>query len=832
MYEVSIDEWYTPGDPLGEDKTRPLFTTAEERLAAMRLMAEDEKLELWYCNRFLEIAVRDRDSGEIWLSTPYDLEQDTRAGTDTRSGIHSFVRVLFFDKNRNERFMTSFTDAVMYDQFGYRSIQNGIEVQMLIGQKPQLLMVPPAAEADSFEALVLDQISNARDRSRLLSYYTRYSIRDGLSKAIEDSLLENYPGFKDNALYILRSIVSDREMRMLDDLIQKTSYTWDDYYRDIELSGVEGEFLSSPVFKITVSFTLDNGNLVVQLPSDTIDFDRDSYTLGRIYLLEYFGAGRSEDDGYMFVPDGCGALINFNTDNSKTVARVVLPVYGDDVTFTDTMPRGNIRNAARFPVFGLREGGRAWFAIIEEGDAMADIIAQSGNFFSRYETVSPALYYARDYLVTTEWDGRGDLGSIRYIDNNFYEGGWTIRYSFLTGEDADYNGMAHIYRTYLLDRNIIQPLTHTDPALYMDVLGLFQKRDTFFGIPYSRKIQFSTFKKTGDMLADMHKEGVGQAVLRFRGWHNGGLDHTVPYRMSVERALGGQRGLKSLMQTAGDMGYSAFFETDFNFVRRLGNFSGYNRFRDGSQTVNGFQAESIPYEMAGNSGNRGRTFYTISPNRFEKYFSVFTKKTVKAGIDLSISAAGTNLLADYHRRRPVNLQQSRAIWHENLTAYTSARGKIIVDGGNAYTLPFAAHIMNMPLADSSHSNTDAGIPFMQLVLHGYIAYSGPAVNKSFDPELALLKHIEFGASPAFTLAHDEIAELKGTPYSVFYSVDYVSWQEIMINMYKRYAQVYNGLANVPMKQHYRPEEGVNITTFTNGTQILVNYNTRTFEVIR
>ena len=830
--EFSVDDTFTPAEPLGENTARQSFYTAEERLSAMQLAADDGLSELWYCNRFMEIAVRDKSSGQIWLSSPYDLERDARAGTDTRNNIQSLLRIVFFDKQQNERRMSSYSDTVVHRQFGYRGIKNGIELQMVVGLKPTLLLVPPAAEADAFEELVINQISSDRDRRRLLAYYTRFSWKDEISQDTRDNLKENFPGILEHDLYVLRNVF-EREMRMLEEMILKTDYTWEHYENDLEIAGVSVELANPPMFKITVSFTLDNGELVVNLPANKIDYDDSMYVLGRIHLLEFFGAGRSENDGYMFVPDGSGALINFNSNSSKPVAQTILPVYGEDITFISDSLRDNIRSAARFPVFGLREGNKAWFAAIEEGEAMADIITQSGQFFSGYETVSPALHYRRERLVTMAGGGTGVGGSFRYIDSNSYQGNWAIRYTFLTGREADYNGMAHAYRRNLINRKILTPLQNPNPAIHLDVLGLLQRPDTFLGVPYSRRIKLTTFEQAERILTDMRKDDVEQAVLRYRGWFNGGMDHTVPGRLSIERALGGKRGLESLTKTAGDLGFNTFFEIDFNFVRRLGSFSGYNRLVDGSQTIDGFLVEAQPYEMASNAGIGGWTYYTVSPNEHKRFFNNFAKNTARKkinGFNFSISSAGTNLLADYHRQHPVNLQQSRDITVDNLAGFTGAKGRIIVDGGNAFTLPFAEHIMNIPIACSSNVNIDSSIPFMQMVLHGFVSYCGPAINMFYDPELALLKNVEFGAAPAFMLAHDDIAELKNTSYAVFYSIDYNAWHSLMVNMYRRFAGVYNGLANVPMERHDRLADGVYMTTFNNGVQVLVNYNTQASQV--
>jgi hypothetical protein len=334
------------------------------------------------------------------------------------------------------------------------------------------------------------------------------------------------------------------------------------------------------------------------------------------------------------------------------------------------------------------------------------------------------------------------------------------------------------------------------------------------------------------MLTEMRQDGVGQAVLRYRGWFNGGLDHTVPNGLRIERTLGGRRGLESLTQTAKDLSFNTFFEIDFNFVRRLGR--GYSRLLDGPQTVDGFPVYAQPFEMTGNAGVDIWNFYTVSPNKHQRLFTNFTRNAARTNIDgfnFSISSAGTNLLGDYHRKHPVNLQQSKNILTTSLTDFTNTLGRIIVDGGNAYTLPFADYIMNIPIASSAHVNTDASIPFMQLVLHGFVNYSGPAVNKSFDPELALLKNVELGAAPAFMLAHNDFGELKDTSYSIFYSIDYDAWHTLMVDMYRRFAQVYNGLANIPMERHDRLAEGVYMTTFSNGVKVFVNYNSETSEVL-
>jgi hypothetical protein len=219
-------------------------------------------------------------------------------------------------------------------------------------------------------------------------------------------------------------------------------------------------------------------------------------------------------------------------------------------------------------------------------------------------------------------------------------------------------------------------------------------------------------------------------------------------------------------------------------------------------------------------------YFTIAPAKTTGYFERFAKSLVSRGLteNVSIASAGQRLLADYNRRRPVNLQQSMDITVANLSRLTETTGSILIDGGNAYALPFADRIMNMPLSGSSYTAADESVPFMQLVLHGYVSYAGGAANMAGDPWTAMLRNAEYGANPSFTVAAEHTEELKESVYSFYYAVNYETWRDEIIRSYLAFNEAYKGLEGVAMTRHDKLAPGLYRTQYANGVSILVNYN--------
>ncbi len=801
-----------------------MYAGSSEMLGNMQRIATSGELELYANKETAEIAVRDVSSGEVWSAIPYDYNKDGKASDETKASLASFISLTYYDSASKEYTMNGYEDCISRGQFEFETIDNGVRINMQIGTLKDQFNVPFAAEAERFEEKVLSKLSGIAKR-RVEAFYTKYSADDEkLDSEVKERLLNLYPGLADFDFYILRDDATERDISVLNGYISETDYTAEDYNDDAKKSGSAERGEAAALFEIPIEFYLSDNSLVVNINAKEISYDKSAFVLNKIRLMEYFGAGKSVNSGYIFVPDGSGSIINFNTDGTKKILNTVNRVYGQDYTLLQKNEYQNLSEQAYLPVFGIKENNRAFVGIIEDGDAMSQIVSQSGNIISGYETVSAEFNYAvvQSYLYE---DGKKQNGQWTYISKDYYDGNYTIRYKFMTGEDAGYVGMAKAYRDYLIKNGSLKKLEKTDDsAFYLEVIGLITRKDSFFGIPYNKKIAVTSFSDAVELMEDLKENGVTNIKLRYKGWANGGLNNTVPSKATPEKKLGGKDGLESLAEYIKKNNYSLFLDVNFHIVRNNKLFDSFVPLFDSPRSNDDNIVAMTPPEELNNISAEQNFYYAIKPSKMGDYYSSYFDSYKKYGIGASsISYAGNMLYSDFDKDNGVTRQRSLEMLKENLNNNSEAIGNLLTDGGNAYIFPYAGDILNIPLSDSGNIVEDESVPFMQIVLHGYIQYAGAAVNLSDNLQISLLKSAEYGANLYFTLGYENTGALKDTSLSYMYSIDYSTWKSDIVSLYKKYNSVFATLQNQAIKGHEKLAENVYKTTYEDGTQVAVNY---------
>ena len=190
---------------------------------------------------------------------------------------------------------------------------------------------------------------------------------------------------------------------------------------------------------------------------------------------------------------------------------------------------------------------------------------------------------------------------------------------------------------------------------------------------------------------------------------------------------------------------------------------------------------------------------------------------------------GESLSSDFDEDEPYNREDSKVLTKKLLTLISEQNSKVMISGGNSFTLPYVTDIVNIPLDDSGYKYSAASIPFIGMVLHGYLDFSGDAINLAGDYRYQVLKTLENGASPYFTLAIENTSELKKYNFSYelsgYYSIRYNIWLEDVVNTYR---ELNNALSDVKYSsiighEFLTDDYQVVKVTYENGISFIINY---------
>lgn len=112
---------------------------------------------------------------------------------------------------------------------------------------------------------------------------------------------------------------------------------------------------------------------------------------------------------------------------------------------------------------------------------------------------------------------------------------------------------------------------------------------------------------------------------------------------------------------------------------------------------------------------------------------------------VSFRDTGYQLSADYNQKELVTRQTALNMQLEELENIKASGLSVMTNMGNDYVLGTTDFITNMDLKGSNYTIIDETVPFYQIAIHGYVNYTGKALNLSGDYQEELLKAAEYGA---------------------------------------------------------------------------------------
>lgn len=564
-------------------------------------------------------------------------------------------------------------------------------------------------------------------------------------------------------------------------------------------------------FAIPVQIRIQDDYVETKIIDSGIEEGR--YSLLWLRLFPFLAAEHSRgQDGYMFIPDGSGALIRFDEHRLEVNRGYQESIFGRDMSF-QSMSRYSSRYPIHMPVFGMKSGDKAMLAVVEEGAEYGDIYAAPSGLLSQYNWITAQQTYRSTFEQIT--NRNKGTGFITYNKDDRFGTDRTVRYYMLDTNQADYVGMATRYRQYLMEEKGLTRLTDVKEhiPLQLTLLGA----DTMAGMLNDRYVKATTTEEAGWILTDLRERGVEEMSVTYIGWQKDGYSAYGGY-FSVDERLGGNKGMREFIELAHSLDVPVLLGVNYelNSTGANGFKQQYHAIRDMAGTIQETWTRRDAIPLASMS---------FILDAIKKDLARFERLQVDG---LYMMRTGSRLASDYNTRVGSTRTEAAALQRNILQTVSNAFERVEVGSINFYAIDAVNHIHRLPNDYSYDLFSEKAIPFAQIALHGLITYTSSEENERQQWTHDFLKDIEYGALPSFIFTHAETEKLKEVYGLQLKNSQYADWADIAVSEYHRYNEALAHVQDQFIVDHRELAEGVRATVYEDGTMIIVNYTDRAY----
>lgn len=759
-----------------------------------------------------QFTVEVKDTHKVWHSNPENAMNDAAALTEEKNKLMSPLLMSYAVETGLE---TSFNTYAQSTQNGIYEITQGddyVQVDYSMGNIEKEYIIPPVLTVEDYDRWTAQM---SKDDANLISqYYKAYDINKLGKKDDKDELLANYPLLETQVLRILRSTTKENVRKKMQGIFESVGYTYDDYISDKEMDASE-RASDKPIFNVTVIYRLDGDDMVVEVPLSSLEF-KSEYPIYTLTPLPYFGAGGTQDQGYMLVPEGGGATINFN-NGKVSQNNYYANVYGWDMCVTRDAVVHNTR--AYYGVYGVANENDSFICILEDGRTyaavQADIAGKNHSF--NYVNAVYSICQREQYDV-----GEIANSDIYKYDMNIPDESLVQRYRFI--DSGSYVDMAANYREYMTDKygDYLSINTDQNAPVSVEIVGAVDKVKQVLGVPVSRPLKLTTFKEAGDIINTLSDEGLQNMSVKLSGWCNGGVQQKVLSKVKVNKELGSKRDLQNLCQVANSLGVNLYLNGITQYAFDSDIWDGFISYRDAAKLISKERAKLMEYSRTTYAQRDDLDpYYLLHTDLAGKMSDTLARTAQNYQVGASFENDGKDISSDFYVKNANSREKVSKLQEERFKSLDST--KVMINMGNDYAVPYVDMVTNMDLRGSEYTILDEYIPFYQMALHGYVDYTGESVNICGNEEDAVLYAAEYGAGLAFTVMQESAFVLQKTLYTQYYGAYFDACHEDIVSLYSRYNRELGHTFCQEMTGHDNLTEKVSCTQYADGTKVYVNY---------
>ncbi len=546
--------------------------------------------------------------------------------------------------------------------------------------------------------------------------------------------------------------------------------------------------------------------------------------LDRLQLAPAFGSvGITDEDGnptkgYIIVPDGSGAVIEYNNKKAH-YNEYEQRIYGRDFTPVSlNAPR--VTEQAYLPVLASVSGKTGFVAIATDGEGNVIANAKSSGQDSQIYNSCWFEFEARsrdEFFMSG--DNTNKMTVIEKGDIKTERFGVKF-YPLVKDEDINYADCAEVYRNYLIkEKGLTKKTTENYDPFYVDFYGGVLKQTSILGIPFNLKTEITGFEQAGKIIDELNARGIKDTIVNYNDWTNKSIKHTVSTSASASGTLGGNGDFKDFL---GKSGVNVFPTMD-NFTMESSTW-GYLTFSNTATRISNAYSRQVKYSPAFGVAVNGISPALIAPSTYVKIFDEMIESYKDEDIkNIGFGQLSYRLVSDYSKKNPSVRSTTMKTIVDGYEKANEEIGSVLCSSANSYVIPYASQITNVPVYSSGFNITDYDIPFYQMVVHGYVPYSTKPINASSNTGDMFMNAVAAGSGIHYDFTYEESSILQDTDYNDLYYTNYEGWLDLAARQYTIADLVLSEVSDMTIsKYEVSPNKQILTTTYTkDGKNVVV-----------
>ena len=570
---------------------------------------------------------------------------------------------------------------------------------------------------------------------------------------------------------------------------------------------------------ITMKFSLSEQGLSVEIPDNLIKYDsKEEKKLSKMYVLPFFGAAYKDTyPGYMFVPDGSGALIRYEKPGVYSNAYKEY-IFGKDYSINASVLEAASEETNDYlgeitpysvgmPVFGVAHGANqnAFLGRINNGAEYCQLHANpAGNLIDFY-WIAPQFVFREIYWVS---DQAGLGFNVMQKQANTVNA--QLTYSFLADEKANYVGMANNYKQQLLDEELLPANTKVSEQipLYVDAL-MGEAVESLWGYKVETMTKVSDINK---WIYTLNKNGINNLIISMRGIEPKGYSARSVRSFKVNKSIGSVKQLDELSERLKKSDGLLTVSKDYTKIYDVQ-----------AKTNDPIYSIERRYTLKHLNAPLFDEVYFLNLPTAAELINEWEKQSLYYN-NISLDSMGTILYSNYKKDSEYDRTQALKMTCELLQNASEQTDNLCLQNPNEYAFKYSDKMYDIPVNHSQYFFETDCVPFLQIVMSGRVPLFSETMNENVSDRDVTLRLIEFNTYPTYTFTEGTATVLVDSNSRDIFGSKAELMLPLAIKQYKQINQILSHTVNLQIVSRTVPEDDVVIIEYEDDTTVIVNYN--------